>query len=126
MKPIEFTKSMKILSMSYDKDLTQETIEMWYQHFKDIKKPIFEKAVQEAIITKKYMPSIYELLEICNKKQSELKLSVLNEMENKGYFKTAKEYEKAVKWLEKDITPDWLLKDMQSNYLEMNRKLIGN
>lgn len=126
MKPIEFTKLMKILTMSYDKDLTQETIEMWYQHFKNFKKTIFEEAVQEAITTKKYMPSIADLLDICNKKQNELKLSVLNVMENNGYFKTTKEYEKAIKWLENDITPDWLLKDMQSNYLEMNRKLIGD
>lgn len=125
MKPIEFTKLMKILTMSYDKDLTQETIEMWYQHFKNFKKTIFEEAVQETIITKKYMPSIADLLDICNKRQNELKLSVLNVMENNGYFKTTKEYEKAIKWLENDIIPDWLLKDMQSNYLEMNRKLIG-
>lgn len=128
MKAIEFTKEMKILAMSFNKDFTEETLELWYQHFMNINITIFKKAIQESITTKKYMPTIAELLEICKKEQINLKLSILDMMAQNGYFKTEKEYQKTIKWLEKDITPEWLLKDMQNQYkkeLSNERVMIG-
>ena len=128
MKAIEFTKEMKILTMSFNNDFTEETLELWYQHFMNINITIFKKAIQESIITKKYMPTIAELLEICKKEQINLKLSILDMMAQNGYFKTEQEYQKTIKWLEKDITPEWLLKDMQNQYkkeLSNERVMIG-
>lgn len=128
MKAIEFTKEMKILAMSFNKDFTEETLELWYQQFMNVNITIFKKAIQESIITKKYMPTIAELLEICKKEQINLKLSILDMMAKNGYFKTEKEYQKTIKWLEKDITPEWLLKDMQNQYkkeLSNERVMIG-
>ena len=63
MKAIEFTKEMKILAMSYNKDFTEEIIALWYEQFKDLKKENLHKAIQKIILTNKYMPSIAELLE---------------------------------------------------------------
>ena len=124
MKPIEFTKEMKILSISYNKDFDEETINYWYKHFKNINKDIFTKAINKAIANNKYIPSIAELLEICNKEQKNVKLIVLEKMKNDNYFKTSKEYEKVITWIEKDITPEWLLNDMK-NYFINNQKLLG-
>lgn len=128
MKPIEFTKEMKILAMSFNKDFTEETLELWYSHFMNINITIFKKAIQESIITKKYIPTIAELLEICKKEQINLKLSIIDMMAQNGYFKTEKEYQKTIKWIEKDITPEWLLVDMQNQYkkeLSNERIMIG-
>ena len=119
---------MKILAISYDKDFNEETIEFWYQHFKEINKDIFRKAIQKVIKTKNFMPSIAELLDICNQEQNILKVSVLEEMNKYSYFKNPNEYEKASRWIEKGITPEWLLKDMQQHYTKQlvnERKLIG-
>lgn len=124
MKAIEFTKEMKLLAMSYDKDFTEETINFWYQNFKNINKDIFTKAVKKVIANNKYMPSIAELLDICKKEQKNVKLIVLEKMKNDNYFKTSKEYEKVIKWIEKDIIPEWLLNDMK-NYFINNQKLLG-
>lgn len=124
MKAIEFTKEMKLLAMSYDKDFSEETINFWYQNFKNINKNVFSKAINKVIANNKYMPSIAELLDICNKEQKNIKVLVLEKMKNDNYFKTAREYEKAIKWLEKDISPEWLIKDMK-NYFINNQKLLG-
>lgn len=124
MKPIEFTKDMKILSISYNRDFDEETINHWYKYFKNINKDIFNKAIIKIIANNKYMPSIAELLEICNKEQKNVKLLVLEKMKSDNYFKTSKEYEKVIKWIEKDITPKWLLNDMKNYYIN-NQKLLG-
>lgn len=118
---------MKILAISYDKDFNEETIEFWYQHFKEINKDIFRKAIQKVITTKKFMPSIAELLDICNQEQNILKVSVLEEMNKYGYFKNPNEYEKASRWIEKGITPEWLLKDMQQRlYKTISKRKKAN
>lgn len=126
MKPIEFMKEMKILAISYDKDFNEETIKFWYQHFKDFNKEILKNAIQRTILTKKFMPSIAELLDSCKQEQKNIKISTLEEMKNNGYFKNLNEYEKAVKWVEKDIIPNWLLKDMKECYTKhlTNKKLL--
>ena len=125
MKAIEFTKEMKILAMSYNKDFTEETITLWYEQFKNIKKDNLHKAIKQIIITNKYMPSIAELLDGCKKENKKSKLITLEKMKLDGYFKNTTEYDKAIKWLEKDITPEWLLNDMKKYFINENKKLIG-
>lgn len=128
MKPIEFTKEMKILAMSFNKDFTEETLELWYSHFMNINITIFKKAIQDTIVSKKYIPTIAELLDMCKKEQVNMKLSIIDIMAHNGYFKTEKEYQKTIKWIEKDITPEWLLVDMQNQYkkeLSNERVMIG-
>lgn len=125
MKAIEFTKEMKILAMSYNKDFTEETIALWYEQFKNIKKDNLHKAIQKIILTNKYMPSIAELLEGCKEENKKVKLFTLEKMQLNGYFKNTTEYNKAIKWLEKDITPEWLLNDMKKYFINENKKLIG-
>lgn len=125
MRAIEFTKEMKILAMSYNKDFTEETISLWYEQFKDIKKDNLHKAIKQIIITNKYMPSIAELLDGCKKENKKSKLITLEKMKLNGYFKNITEYNKAINWLEKDITPEWLLNDMKEYFINENKKLIG-
>lgn len=128
MKPIEFTKEMKILSISYNKDFTEETIVLWYEQFKNINKDILHKSIQKLITTNKYMPSIAEILEICKQEEKNMKITILEIMKNNNYFKSLQEYDKTIKFVEKDIIPNWLLEDMRKYYstkLLDNKKLIG-
>lgn len=127
MRPIEFTKIMKTLTMSYSKEFDEEMLQVWYMHFKDIKKEVLYKAVMEEIKTKKFMPSIAELLEECEKQKSNIKYAILEEMKKDGYFKTEYEYEKTAKFMEEGIIPEWLKKDMKKYQRELlENKLLLN
>lgn len=128
MKPIEFTKEMKILSLSYNKDFDEETITLWYEQFKEINKDYLHNAVKKIIVNNKYLPSIAELLDKCREEQKLAEKEVLEKMYNDNYFKESREYEKVLNWLEKGIIPLWLLEDMRQYYstkMLPNKKLIG-
>lgn len=125
MKAIEFTKEIKILAMSYNKDFTEETISLWYEQFKDLKKDNLHNAIKKIITTSKFMPSIAELLEGCKEENKKAKIKILEKMKSNGYFKSNLEYDKVIKWIDKDITPAWLLDDMKKYFIKENQKLIG-
>lgn len=122
MQPIEFTQQMKILAISYGKDFDSDTINVWYQYFKGVENETFKRAINKIIITNKFMPSIAEILEFCEKEKENIKLFVLDKMKEKGYFKTTREYEKALDFAKKDVIPKWLLKDMQEEYKILSSK----
>jgi hypothetical protein len=109
----EFIKIMKILSLSYSKDFDEDTIKVWYMQFKNIEIEIFKKAINEIIRRNKFMPSIAELLEECEKQNKNKKFSVLEKMKSDGYFKYVSEYDKATKWLESEIIPDWFKEELK-------------
>lgn len=122
MQPIEFTQQMKILAMSYGKDFDSDTINIWYQYFKSVECETFKRAINKIITTNKFMPSIAEILEYCEKEKEKIKFYVLEKMKGKGYFKTAREYEKALDFAKKGIIPKWLLEDMQEEYKILSDK----
>lgn len=129
MTPIEFTQQMKILATSYGKDFDEETITVWYQYFKNIEKETFKKSLNKIITTNKFMPSIAEILENCKKEKDNTKLFIVEKMKENGYFKSENEYEKTLTFLEKEIIPTWLLKDMNKYYNDFltnkETKMIG-
>lgn|SRR5574344_216691 len=108
----EFIKIMKILSLSYSKDFDEDTIKVWYMQFKNIEFDIFKKSVNEIIQKNKFMPSIAELLEMCEIQRKNKKFNILEKMKNSGYFKDVSEYDKATKWLESEIIPDWFKEEL--------------
>lgn len=128
MKPVEFTKLMKILTMSYSKDFDEEMIQVWYLQFKDINKETLYNAINEIVRKSKFMPSIAELLEECGKQKQNLKYNILELMNKDGYFKTAEEYEKATMFMDKNIIPSWLKEDIkkyQTIMIENKNLMIG-
>lgn len=129
MKPIEFTKEMKILSISYNKDFDEETISYWYKHFENTNKDILSKAIKKIVKNNRYMPSIAEILKECDIQKKQNAINIIQQMKNNGYFKQELEYEKAIKWVEKENIPTWFLNDMKNYYnkfLENKElKLIG-
>lgn len=61
MTPQEFTKSMTVLGLAYNKEFTQEQVEVWYRFFKDTDDKDFRKALSRIIETSKFIPSIAEI-----------------------------------------------------------------
>lgn len=122
MNTIEFTKAMKILTMSYNKDFDEETLKIWYLQFKNINSTVFINAINKKVRESKFMPSIAELLEECEKQKDERKFNILLQMKLDGYFKCNCEYDKAIKFIEENNIPSWLKEDMK----KYNQAMIEN
>lgn len=71
-------------------------------------------AVDLIIETSKYMPTLSEVIEQCDKQKRILYKQKIDLMYKNGYFKTDEEYGKALMWLfeEKPIIPEWLKLDI--------------
>lgn len=122
MNIVEFTKIIKYLSMAYNKDFDEDTLRLWYFNFKDIKSDILAQSVKKIIRENKFMPSIAELLEECEKSKETAKYNILTIMKKDGYFADDYEYDKATQFLQEGNIPDWLKKDME----KYNKLLIEN
>ena len=61
MEKEKFLKGMTYLGIAYNKEFTQEAINIWYDFFKDTDYEIFRQAVKRIIPKNKYLPSIAEL-----------------------------------------------------------------
>jgi hypothetical protein len=116
MTQIEFIKGMKLLQGSYSKDFTDDEIAIWFIQFENVKAEDFYKAVNETIRKSKYMPSIAELLEKCEKVKIYKRYEILEIMKENNYFKTPNEYDKAIMWAENETIPKWLKEDMKKFY----------
>lgn len=80
---------------------------------------MFRNAIKNLIKKSKYLPKISEIIEACKSAEDGSKHEVLEYMNNKGYFKTALEYEKACRFVERNIIPDWFLEAMRKYYMMM-------
>lgn len=130
MKPIDFTIAIKKLSLCYSKNFDEETTKLWYEYFKDINKDIFNNCIDKIIKENKFLPSVADILKECDEQKGQTRYNILEVMNNDGYFRSLTEYEKAVRWIEKDNIPHWFIEDMKkyyNKYLEnKNIKLIGD
>ena len=58
-----FLKIMTYMGIAYNKEITQEQLEVWYSFLKDYNEVELNNAVKQLINTEKYMPSIAEIKE---------------------------------------------------------------
>lgn len=81
---------------------------------------------KEIIKTKKYMPSISEILEMCENSKDRVKNEIIEKMIGDGYFKNPQEIDKVYMWLNEGIVPSWLKNDMYEYYNKMlgSKKLL--
>ena len=61
MKKEQFVKGITFLAIAYNKEMTQEQTEVWYDFFKNDDYEAFRSAVKRIIPKKQFMPSIAEL-----------------------------------------------------------------
>lgn len=94
------------------------------------------KTIDEIIRTSKFMPSVAEILEKCDKQARSYTFDILEKMRLDGYFNrgaygeldsmhATRNYEKATMWLSEGIVPRWLLEDMKK-YGYIDSKLLVN
>jgi len=68
------------------------------------------------IRTMKYMPSIKEILEVCEQAKVYKRNQIIETMIQDGYFKSPTEIDKVYMWIEEGIIPSWLKEDMKKYY----------
>ena len=122
----EFIKNMTYLGLAYDKQYTQEEIELYYDFLKDFSDDVIVKAIKEIIKTSKFIPKVTELVEKCESIREEIRFDILEYMNKVGYFKDTREYQKASLFLERGVIPEWLQKDINTYYKQMTNNRLSN
>ena len=123
----ECVKGLKYLSLAYGTDgFTPDECSIYYEFLQEYDYNTFRKAVKNIIKTSKFLPKITELIEECNKCKEQVKNDVVEFMKKQGYFKAIFEYEKATRWLETGIIPEWFKKDMQKYYKMMKQEALDH
>ena len=84
------------------------------------------EVANKIIKTKKFMPTIAEILEICEDTKVYVQNVIVEEMIKDGYFKSPLEIDKIYMWMGEGIIPQWFRKDMMKYYNKMieNKKLL--
>lgn len=131
MKNIELVQGLQMLGMAYGKEFTQQECELYYEFLREYNYETFKKAIKNIIRTSKFIPKINEIIEACDKAKEQTRFEVLEYMNQQGYFKHPREYEKASLFMERGIVPSWLQNDinkyykmMVNNRLEHNEQLL--
>lgn len=128
MNKEDFVKALKFLGTAYNKEFDKDQVEVWYSFLMNYNYETLKDSIKEIIKTRKYIPTINEMIEICEKTKKEKRYDILEKMKSEGYFKTIEEYEKASMWMERNIIPNWFREDMKKYYtllLQSNIKQIS-
>lgn len=144
MKIEEFIKAATYLGMAYGKEYSQAETQQMYEFLKEYNYQTMIDAVNSIIRKSKFAPKISELIEECENCKSTTRFEVLKYMRKTGYFKLGiirengeqiiltdehaiRNYEKASRFLERGIIPDWLQEDINYYYKLMKQeKLSGS
>lgn len=117
----QFADSMAYLGIAFGKEYTQEELSVYYDFLKEFTDETLIKAIKKIINTSKFLPKINELVETCEQCKETMKFEILEYMNLQGYFKASEEYDKASRWLERNVVPSWFKEDMKK-YFKMKQQ----
>lgn len=117
----ELVKGLTYLGTAYGKEYSKLECEQHYDFLREYSYETFVAAIKNIIRKSKFLPKITELLEECENYKEHTKFEVLEFMKSKGYFKAPSEYEKAIKYLETNIIPEWFRNDLNEHYKMMQQ-----
>jgi hypothetical protein len=118
----------------YFRDLKEEeTLGMYAMYEEELSQyneETLTNAIKEIIRTSKYMPSLNEIIEQCEKSRTHQANEIVEKMWKDGYFKKSaygeldesqayRNYNKTLKFIEEGIIPEWLREDMKKYYSQM-------
>ena len=144
MKMEELVKGLNFLGLAYGKEYSQMEAQQIYEFVKEYDYDTFIRATKEIIRTSKFVPKIADLIEVCDKQKETKKVEVIEYMMKSGYFhkglirqngeqimlddiQAFRNYEKATRFLERGIVPDWLQRDINYYFgIMQQEKLIMN
>ena len=134
--------TFKIAYPYFFKESTKEEItalsRIYQEHLNCYNEKTLANVAKKIIATKKFMPSISEIIEACEKEKEFMRNEILELMKADGYFKKGdygeldhtqeeRNYTKALMWAEKNLLPSWLKEDMkyyQSKILKPKENLM--
>lgn len=125
MNKLEFTESMAYLGLAYGKAYTQAELEQAYDFLSDYSDHVFTQTVKRIIRKYKFLPKITEIISECEKTKNTTQYEVVEFMLRSGYFKSPLEYEKTVKFLNRNTVPAWLLEDLRKYARLMKQEQIS-
>lgn len=120
--------TFKIAYPYFFKESTKEEItalsRIYQEHLNCYNEKTLTNATRKIIATKKFMPSISEIIEACEKEKEFMRNEILELMKSDGYFKKGdygeldhiqeeRNYTKALMWAERNLLPNWLKEDMK-------------
>ena len=88
-------------------------ISLYQEELAEYNEPTIVNATKNIIRNSKFMPSLNEIIESCEKSKTRETNKVIEKMISAGYFKSVNEIDKAYKFIEEEIIPKWLLEDMK-------------
>ncbi len=122
----EFATAMKYLGIAYNKEFTKEELEIYYEYLNGYSFELLKKAIKEIVKTSKFSPKVSDLIDMCEKVKKEKKYYILELMKKDNYFKTTTEFEKALRYLESGIIPDWFKKDIDKYIPKLKEQKLLN
>lgn len=120
--------TFKIAYPYFFKESTKEEItalsRIYQEHLSCYNEKTLANVAKKIIATKKFMPSISEIIEACEKEKEFMRNEILELMKADGYFKKGdygeldytqeeRNYTKALMWAERNLLPSWLKEDMK-------------
>lgn len=110
-------------------DMFLGLVALYQEHLSSFNEQTLKKAFNSIIHKNKFMPSLSEIIEECEKNITYNRNYVIEKMIDNGYFTNSREIEKTYHFLEEGIIPKWLQKDMreyeQRLLAKENLKMIG-
>lgn len=126
-----FIAKLKVAYPNYFNKITNDDlvllISMYQEMLGNYNENILNEVAKKIIETKKYMPTIAEILEMCNSTKIMVRNEIIEKMIEDGYFKGTQEIDKVYLWLNEGIIPKWLQNDMLKYHnliIQKNEKLI--
>lgn len=118
-----FLTKLKLAYPRYFKELENEDFiglsNMLEELLSNYSEIILNEVAKEIIKTKRYMPSVAEILDICENTKVYVRNEIVEEMIKDGYFKSPLEIDKIYMWMGEGIIPEWFRKDMMKYYNKM-------
>lgn len=118
-----FIAKLKMAFPNYFKDISNEDllemVALYQEMLGSYNEATLNEVAKKIITTKKYMPSIAEILEICENTKVYVQNEIVEYMIQEGYFKSPNEIDKIYMWLGEGIIPKWFKEDMKKYYSKM-------
>lgn len=120
----------KIAYPYYFKELKNEEligmISMFQEELSGYNELTISNATKSIIRNNKFMPTLKEIIDECEKAKTYKTNAVIEKMIKAGYFKDPREIDKTYKFIEEGIIPDWLVEDMKKYGYEEEKSLEYN
>ena len=119
-KVVNFILVLKTAYPYVFKDMKEEDVEnmvgLYQEMIGSYNEETLELVSKEIVKNFKYIPSMAEIIKLCENKKVHTRNEIVELMIKEGYFKSPLEIEKVYRWIEEGIIPSWLQEDMKKYY----------